>query len=792
MKNLFTPIKAALLLLAVSLNSYAIAQCVTPVITSIGNSGPACVGGSVTLNAEGTVNGINSSFIRVAGIGSNQGNRELDEVFASGDRPGSIVRISNDQFNVIFAAQPTNAAKAAAIKTKYDVLLFTWASAQNGALNWGLIDAYLAIGGSVFWEDDQNIHRLYDGTSNSLQGQAYNGSYGCSYQIVSPAPFPALVANGINGCFSNHHLKVNSFPSWMKTYIKGAAGEHMAVAGIHPTGGGRFIVQGPDQDYHAVHGAPHGSTGGNQYLILLNQIDFLAAEQTGISWTGPNGFTSNEKSPIITNLTAADAGVYTAKLTNVTGGGCFTTANTTVVVNSAATPTITTSGTTDLCPGKTVTLTSSTGTSYLWNNGSTAPSITVSAAGNYSVKTTGSNGCAATSAPVTVNVNTSFCNRAPVAVCNSITINADAACSANAAAADFDGGSTDADGDALTYSVFPAGPYALGTTNVTLTVTDSKGASSTCTTTVTVVDNTAPSITAPAAVTVGECNAVNLGTAVASDNCSVTISNDAPSEFAVGTTTVTWTATDGAGLTSTATQLVTVVAKPAPSITAAKANNTYTGLNNTTIALGYGAQNVTLTAAGGISYSWSNGSTSSVITVSPTATSTYTVTATDQFGCSSTASVTITVIDARCGNKNDKVLVCHKTGSASNQWNQICVSSNAVATHLANGSYLGACTNNATTRTSRPAVQEATAKAIMAYPNPSVGNFNLQMKGFTPGKVTIQVVNILGKVVFTRTVNVSYMMQDETINLNGISSGIYQIRVAGTDGVTTTALTISK
>jgi hypothetical protein len=89
---------------------------------------------------------------------------------------------------------------------------------------------------------------------------------------------------------------------------------------------------------------------------------------------------------------------------------------------------------------------------------------------------------------------------------------------------------------------------------------------------VTVVDDDPPSISCPGALTVGTnvgCTYVGeIGTATGEDNCgSVTITNDAPSAFPKGETTVTWTATDGAGLTATCTQVVTVVDDDAPSIT---------------------------------------------------------------------------------------------------------------------------------------------------------------------------------------------------------------------------------
>jgi sugar lactone lactonase YvrE len=52
---------------------------------------------------------------------------------------------------------------------------------------------------------------------------------------------------------------------------------------------------------------------------------------------------------------------------------------------------------------------------------------------------------------------------------------------------------------------------------------------------------------------------------------------------------------------------------------------------------------LTLTASGGTSYLWSNGSATSSITVNPSTTSTYSVTATNIYGCTATASKTVTV-----------------------------------------------------------------------------------------------------------------------------------------------------
>ena len=118
--------------------------------------------------------------------------------------------------------------------------------------------------------------------------------------------------------------------------------------------------------------------------------------------------------------------------------------------------------------------------------------------------------------------------------------------------------------------------FPYGTTVVTWTATDANGNASSCTQDVTVNDVENPVITCPIDVTVsadaGNCDAaasgVTLGMATATDNCTIaSITNDAPAVYPLGTTNVTWTATDVAGNTQTCTQIVTVIDTEAPMIT---------------------------------------------------------------------------------------------------------------------------------------------------------------------------------------------------------------------------------
>src|SRR5690606_27067410 len=136
-----------------------------------------------------------------------------------------------------------------------------------------------------------------------------------------------------------------------------------------------------------------------------------------------------------------------------------------------------------------------------------------------------------------------------------------------------------------TYSINGGAPLAavspltinnLSSGNYTVLLTDNEGATATTMFAIDVdPDTTDPTITAPDAVTAdadaGSCQAtaVALGTPVFADNCTgATVANDAPAAFPIGETTVTWTVTDAAGNTATATQIITVEDNENPTITA--------------------------------------------------------------------------------------------------------------------------------------------------------------------------------------------------------------------------------
>ncbi|MGB1636044.1 MAG: HYR domain-containing protein, partial [Flavobacteriales bacterium] len=219
------------------------------------------------------------------------------------------------------------------------------------------------------------------------------------------------------------------------------------------------------------------------------------------------------------------------------------------------------------------------GANLTWTHNSSGLSDLCGATGAETVTfrvTDGSGNYAETTATFTIQDTTD-----PTAVAQNVTVTLDANGIGSTTAAAVNNGSSDVCGSvtlALSKTAFTCAD--LGSNTVTLTVTDDCGNDATATATVTVQDTTVPTITAPADVQFNTDDAscavlasgVSLGSATADDNCTYTVTNDAPASFPLGNTTVTWTITDSSNNTATDTQIVTVVDNEFPVISGTPAN----------------------------------------------------------------------------------------------------------------------------------------------------------------------------------------------------------------------------
>ena len=263
---------------------------------------------------------------------------------------------------------------------------------------------------------------------------------------------------------------------------------------------------------------------------------------------------------------------------------------------------------------------------------------------------------------VTVSDPLGSCTGTPVAVCQALSLDADSGCSANATAMDFDGGSYDPNGASLTFTVDPVGPYNVGVTNVTLTVSNGTNSAS-CTTTITVLDETPPvaNCAAPFTVQLDANGNVNISISDiengSTDNCGIASTSIDVMDFScseIGENTVTLTVTDLSGNVSTCTTVVIVEDTLAPTVL----------VQDITVSLD-SSGNVSITAGDIDNGSYDNCSIASMdldiysFTCSNIGINTVTLSVTDASGNIGTADAVVTVEDPLdsctsdgCGEEN--------------------------------------------------------------------------------------------------------------------------------------------
>jgi PKD repeat protein len=120
-------------------------------------------------------------------------------------------------------------------------------------------------------------------------------------------------------------------------------------------------------------------------------------------WTFATAITSTLQNPAYTYTTT---GSYTTSLKVTSVNGCTNVAAMSLTVNSIPVVTVSPAGTQTVCPANPKTFSASPGAySYLWSNGVTASTISVSGSGNFTVQVTDAGGCVANSGAAVTVIN---------------------------------------------------------------------------------------------------------------------------------------------------------------------------------------------------------------------------------------------------------------------------------------------------------------------------------------------------------------------------------------------------
>ena len=361
---------------------------------------------------------------------------------------------------------------------------------------------------------------------------------------------------------------------------------------------------------------------------------------------GTPGYTFVWSNAAITqNLTNVVAGTYTVTVTD--NNGCTTT--TSAVVGEPTAVTASATATDAGCNGAatgSVTLTPGGGTptySFLWSNAAVTQNLTNVVAGTYTVTVTDNNGCTTTTSAIVGE---------PTAVTASATAT-DAGCNgaATGSVTLTPGGGTPGytfvwSNAAVTQNLanVVAGTY-------TVTVTDNNG----CTTTTSAIVGQPAAMSTSTTVVDAACGSAN-------GSIDLTVSGGTPSY------TYLWSnaaITEDIGGLAAGSYSVTITDASGCTVSTSAAVNTPSGMTtNTTVTdvncNGAATGAITLSVSGGTpgySFAWSNGSTTQ--NLNNVVAGTYTVTVTDNAGCITNVSATITEPNALTASTSNTNASCN-------------------------------------------------------------------------------------------------------------------------------------
>lgn len=593
-----------------------ISNCSKPSASISPSSIAICQGSSTTLTASGGGTYQWSTGETTASISVSTAGSYTVTVTASGCDsvpPSATVSVNSNPAPAITASGPTSFCSGGSVTLTADpASSYSW---SNGAITQSI---------NVNSSGSYAVTVTYsNGCSNSSSPTTVT---------VNNNPAPAITAGGATTFCEGGSVTLTSSAANSYLWSDGSTAQSINVTAsgtynVTVTDGNGCTGSAGTSTTVTVNQNPAPAITGANSVCSNSSGTYSVTNNPGNSytWAISNGTINSGQGTNSVSVTwnasgAADISITeTNNSTTCTGSDILT-----VTINSSLDPTITASGPASICQGDTVILDAGSGyTSYLWNTTETTQTISVTAAGAYSVSVTDANGCSGSSStPVSITVNN---NPTPV-----ITVNGSAVvCEGDSVMLDGGAGYSaylwSTGGTSQTIYADSAGSYSL-------TVTDSNGCTGSSSSPVNIDVISPPVVTVTTSDSTVFCDGdsiiLDAGSGYSSYLWNTGESSQAIVVVSSGNYSVSVTDANGCSNDSSATSTsVTVNPLPAAAIS-----------GNAPVCSG---DTVFLIASGGISYQWSTGAIDTALPV--TAGGTYMVTVTDTNSCFDIDSVLVTI-----------------------------------------------------------------------------------------------------------------------------------------------------
>ncbi len=565
-------------------------------------------GGAVICNGNSTVLSVNNQ----AGVGY---------TWNPGAGSGTTFTVSPG-VQTIYTLTATNACASVNATFTVDVNALPTLSVTTASVCPGFTTSITASGATTYTWNTGAQGAVFSANPNSttqytVTGTDGNGCVNTSTAQIFVYALPVITTNTPSTCPGG---TVTLTASGASTYSWSTSQSGTSIS-VSPAVTTSYTVIGTDAN-GCINSTVATATIFNQPNVSSNNSTICPGNTTTITVTGAVTYTwSTGSNNTSISVTPAINTTYTVIGTD--NNGCKDTTTATVTIVNTLTVTASTANA-SICNGSSTTLTGNGASTYTWSpagslSSSTGVTVTASPTVNTTYTVIGSSGSCADTNVVTINVNslpTVTATSGTICVGNSTVLNANGASTYTWSPAT---GLSSSTGSSVTANPATSSSY---------TVTGTGGNGCMNTTVVSVVVNPLPILTVNSPGICPGATATLTANGATTYTWNTTQTGNTISVSPAAATNYTVVGTDVNGCMNFTVASVTI--NPLPNIT----------VNSPATCQG---TNTTLTAGGGVSYSWSTSQSGTSITVPGTAAS-YTVTGTDANGCTNTALANVIIL----------------------------------------------------------------------------------------------------------------------------------------------------